>query len=37
MHVLDPLFSDQVMVLEDSSHKVLVVISGQTGFALKIA
>jgi len=27
------------MVLEDSSHinKVLVIISGQTGFALKIA
>jgi len=37
MHVSDPFFSDEVMVLEDSSHKVLVVISGQTGFALKIA
>ena len=30
-------FSYQVIVLEDSTYKVLVVISGQTGFARKIA
>jgi len=30
-------FSDQLMVLEDFTYKVLVVISGQTGVALKIA
>jgi len=37
MHMVDSFFSYQVMALKDSSHKVLVVISGQTGLALKIA
>jgi len=37
MHVLDPFFSDQVMVLEDFTYKVLVVIPDQRDFELNVA